>query len=68
MVKTTRDGNVRIEVGEVDVEIGTIAKDEELGWVGDCSLCVTSVVGTTKSAAVDLLEDHFVQAHTTPDI
>jgi hypothetical protein len=68
MVSVNRQGTVHAEVGEVDVDLGTVTKDEELGWEAQCALCDTLQVAGTKSAAVDLLEDHFISTHTTPNI
>lgn len=68
MVTTHRDGSVTAEVGEVDVTIGTVTKDDDGDWTGDCALCEIGVMSGTKSGAVDGLEEHFVLTHTTPNI
>lgn len=68
MVSVTRQGLVHAEVGEDEVNYGTVSKDDDLGWEAQCALCNELHVASTKSAAVDLLESHFTSKHTTPDI
>jgi hypothetical protein len=65
MVSVSRKGKVTAEVGEVEVHIGTIQKNAEADWEADCALCEGRYLYSTKSAAADSLEDHFVQTHTT---
>lgn len=67
MVHTTRDGRVYAEVGEIDIDLGTVEKDGTL-WNGDCALCDEDRLATTKSAAVNLLEEHFIRTHTAQSI
>ena len=68
MVTTHRDGKVTAEVNDTDVHIGTVTKDDDGDWTGDCALCEIGVMSSTKSGAVDGLEEHFVLTHSTPDI
>ncbi|WNN95063.1 hypothetical protein SEA_MAGRITTE_88 [Microbacterium phage Magritte] len=63
-----RDGRVTAEIGEVDVHIGTVTKDDDGDWTGDCALCEDGVMSDSKAGAVDGLEEHFVLVHTTPNI
>ncbi len=66
MVTVNREGQVTAEVGEVDVHIGHVTKVEEGDWEGDCALCEDGrYLNRTKSGVVDLLEEHFIQTHTT---
>lgn len=68
MVHTTRDGKVYTEVGEVDVDLGTVAKSEDGGWSASCALDEFIALNERKNGAIDLLEDHFIKTHTTPNI
>lgn len=68
MVRTTREGKVYAEVGEVDVTLGSVEKDPDLGWKGDCELCEHISYQDTKSAAVDELETHFLSDHTSAPV
>lgn len=70
MARTTKDGEVFVG----DVHIGTVKKDDDLGqWAAECSFCAGTDAGdvrlaSTKSIAVDELEEHFNHDHVATSI
>lgn len=65
MVSVSRKGKITAEVEGVDVLLGQVEKNVEGDWETDCALCEQLYLHSTKGAAVDALEQHFVLAHTT---
>lgn len=68
MARVTQDGEVFGGEDLGDVQLGTVEKfstETSKGWLAKCSRDANSFTGEKKTAAVDLLEDHFIVYHTT---
>ena len=67
MARTTRDGEVYLTGVPLDgdeVLEGTVEKLDD-GWRTTCALGEDSFLAGTKGEAVQMLDDHFMKAHTT---